>query len=154
MIAARGFAIKRRSHLAASPSSSSPTPNNPVILGDTMGELRKFYSLATVVLAGRSLVDLGPRQHGSDMIEPAALGKPVVVGPFTHNFAEPMNCFLAADAMRVIEANGLTSAIESLLSDPQSATAMGGRAKEVVRQKQGATARHVEIILKQLERAP
>lgn len=153
LIAARGFAIKRRSHAAA--PTSPPNPNNlPIILGDTMGELRKFYSLATLVLVGRSLVDLGPRQHGSDMIEPAALGKPVVVGPFTQNFTEPMNCFQASDAIRVVEANALTSAIGSLLLDPAAAAAMGGRAKEVVRQQQGATGRHVDIILKQLERSP
>ena len=35
----------------------------PVVLGDTMGELRKFYSLAEVVFVGRTLVDLGPRAH-------------------------------------------------------------------------------------------
>ena len=71
----------------------------PVILGDTMGELRKFYSLADVVFVGRSLVDLGPRQHGSDMIEPAALAKPVIVGPFTANFAEAVRKFRDADAI-------------------------------------------------------
>ncbi len=221
LIAARGFAIKRRSHVAA-PSPSSSNPNRPVILGDTFGELRKFYSLATVVLVGRTLVDLGPRQHGSDMIEPAALGKPVVVGPFTQNFAEPMNCFLAADAIRVVgvhgkvggrvsspspstsgeasgigdcpragrgegrpdrasktltpgplpeyrergelfgppnrsrsrvvEANELVVAIDSLLIDLSAAVAIGARAKEVVRQQQGATEKHVQIILDQLNR--
>ena len=62
----------------------------PVILGDTMGELRKFYSLADVIFVGRTLVDLGEKQHGSDMIEPAALAKPVIVGPFTGNFADVM----------------------------------------------------------------
>src|SRR5438067_3469846 len=80
----------------------SETAVPPVILGDTMGELRKFYSLADVVFVGRSLVDLGPRQHGSDMIEPAALAKPIAVGPWTHNFAESMAKLREADAVREV----------------------------------------------------
>jgi 3-deoxy-D-manno-octulosonic-acid transferase len=52
-----------------------------VILGDTMGDLRKFYSLATVIFVGRSLVPMG----GSDMAEAAALGKPTLFGPHAFN---------------------------------------------------------------------
>jgi 3-deoxy-D-manno-octulosonic-acid transferase len=125
-----------------------------VILGDTMGELRKFYSLADVVFVGRTLVDLGPRQHGSDMIEPAGLAKPTVVGPFTGNFAEVMNRFRAADAIREIRtAAELANAIGVLLSDQAAANAMGARAQNVVRTSQGATARHLALILDELNRA-
>jgi len=59
--------------------------------------------MADVVFVGRSLLDLGDRQHGSDMIEPAALGKPVIVGPFTANFADAMRQFVASDAMLVVQ---------------------------------------------------
>ncbi|HEY2585782.1 MAG TPA: 3-deoxy-D-manno-octulosonic acid transferase [Tepidisphaeraceae bacterium] len=122
-----------------------------VVLGDTMGELRKFYSLADVVFVGRTLVDLGSRQHGSDMIEPAALAKPTVVGHYTGNFAEVMNQFRAADAMReVATPDELRVAIEVLLSDRDDAAAMGNRAQDVVRREQGATGRNVEIILRYL----
>src|SRR5439155_9849604 len=96
------------------PSSASAVP--PVILGDTMGELRTFYSIADVVFVARTLVNLGPSQHGSDMIEPAALGKPVIVGPFTGNFAEAMNKFRAADAiMEVVDEQSLVQTISVLL---------------------------------------
>ena len=65
IISKEGFPVVRRSR-----------PDHPVsaaiILGDTIGELRKFYAMADVVFVGRTLVDLGHRQHGSDMIEPAA----------------------------------------------------------------------------------
>jgi 3-deoxy-D-manno-octulosonic-acid transferase len=116
-----------------------------------MGELRKFYSLADVVFVGRSLVDLGPRQHGSDMIEPAALAKPVVVGPWTHNFAEPMNRLRDADAVRIAaDPADLRRHLSALLSDPGAAAAMGRRAQDVVRREQGATGRHVEVILEAL----
>lgn len=131
------------------PPLDPPVP--PVILGDTMGELRKFYSLASIVFVGRTLVDLGPRQHGSDMIEPAALGRPVIVGRFTGNFAEAMRKFREADAMlEVDDAAALTESVRVLLSTPAEATAMGRRAQNVVRQEQGATARHVDLILQHL----
>jgi 3-deoxy-D-manno-octulosonic-acid transferase len=116
-----------------------------------MGELRKFYSLATVVFVGRTLVDLGPRQHGSDMIEPAALAKPVIVGPWTHNFAEPMSRFRESDAVRVVaNERELIEAVSALLSEPARAAGMGRRAQEIVRREQGATGRHVELVLQHL----
>src|SRR5690606_10044041 len=108
MIERAGFACVRRSRSIGGgqdagdrmAEAARDTPQLPaVVLGDTMGELRKFYSLADVVFVGRTLVDLGHRQHGSDMIEPAALAKPVIVGPFTHNFADAMRKFRAAEAM-------------------------------------------------------
>ena len=136
-------------------SPSAPRNSQPVILGDTMGELRKFYSLADVVFVGRTLVDLGSRQHGSDMIEPAALAKPVIVGSFTGNFAAVMSCFREADAVREVH-NGreLMQQVGLLLNDHQSAQAMGCRAQAVVRREQGATTRNVSIILAQLEKNP
>jgi 3-deoxy-D-manno-octulosonic-acid transferase len=143
------FKALRRSK-AEPPPVDSPVP--PVILGDTMGELRKFYSLADVVFVGRSLVDLGPRQHGSDMIEPAALGKPIIVGPFTSNFDYAMRKFETSEAaMVVVDGETLSEAVRVLISTPAEAKAMGARAQAVVREQQGATARHVEIIIRWLK---
>jgi 3-deoxy-D-manno-octulosonic-acid transferase len=146
LIEAAGFPLIRR-------SNPQPAIRNPqsIILGDTMGELRKFYSLAGVVLVGRTLVDLGPRQHGSDMIEPAALAKPVVVGRYSGNFAEVMNAFRSARAIEEIDDPALLGgAVERLLTDRAASSEMGRRAQDVVRREQGATARHVEIILEHL----
>src|SRR5204863_4310191 len=147
LIRSTGFSLVLRSQ--STPTTSSSNPAVPaVILGDTMGELRKFYSLAGVVFIGRTLVDLGPRQAGSDMIEPAALAKPVIVGPYTANFAEVMRCLSEADAVRVAGSGGaLRRQVESLLASPADALAMGRRAQEVVRHEQGATARNVDVIL-------
>jgi 3-deoxy-D-manno-octulosonic-acid transferase len=125
----------------------------PLILGDTMGELRKFYSLADIVIVGRTLLDLGEKQHGSDMIEPAALGKPVVVGPFTGNFAEPMRALLAANAIRqVTTSDQLLQVLDAWLRDPAAAADVGRRAREVVLANRGATARHVQVIASHLSR--
>jgi 3-deoxy-D-manno-octulosonic-acid transferase len=139
------FRVLRRSRRETLPADP-PIP--PVILGDTMGELRTFYSLATIVFVGRSLVDLGSRQHGSDMIEPAALAKPIIVGPFTANFAGAVRKLRAAEAL--LEADdgpSLGESVRVLLHTPGEATAMGRRGQEVVRREQGATGRHVEAIL-------
>jgi 3-deoxy-D-manno-octulosonic-acid transferase len=104
------------------------------------------------VFVGRTLLDLGSRQHGSDMIEPAALGRPVIVGAFTGNFAEPMAQFRAAKAMiEVGTAAELSEAIAELLGNPAGAREMGERARGVVRARQGATARHMEVILRQMK---
>jgi 3-deoxy-D-manno-octulosonic-acid transferase len=116
-----------------------------------MGELRAWYTLADVVFVGRTLVDLGPRQHGSDMIEPAALGKAVVVGVYTANFAAPMARFVAAEAMKVVTTGGeLGDQIGALLDNPTRAAALGRRARQVVLDEQGATDRHVRAIVQLL----
>jgi len=108
-----------------------------VLLGDTMGELRKFYALAAVVFVGRSLVPLG----GSDPMEVAALGKPVVVGRYTGNFRHPVDALRAADAIRVVDgAAELSVAVGAMLGNPSLARQLGARAREVVVRHQGATA--------------
>jgi 3-deoxy-D-manno-octulosonic-acid transferase len=145
IITRAGFSLIRRS----SPPSQLPT--DAVVLGDTMGELRKFYSLADVVMVGRTLVDLGPRQHGSDMIEPAALAKPVIVGSFTANFTEVMNAFLADRAMvQLKDPAELRDTVDRLLRDSTDAAEMGRRAQTVVQREQGATTRHVALIAEHL----
>jgi 3-deoxy-D-manno-octulosonic-acid transferase len=117
-----------------------------------MGELRKFYSLASVVFVGRTLVDLGPRQHGSDMIEPAALAKPIIIGPWTHNFAEAMQRLREANAVvEVSDGSAMATTIQSWLEAPDDAREIGRRAQVVVQQNQGATARHARIILDNLK---
>jgi 3-deoxy-D-manno-octulosonic-acid transferase len=148
IIQSAGFPLVRR-------SSHVPCAGNSVVLGDTMGELRKFYSLANVVFVGRSLVNLGSRQWGSDMIEPAALAKPVVVGPWTHNFAEAVRSFKTAQA--IVEVTGesaLVKTIDRWINDTTEAAELGRRAQEVVRENQGATARHVAVILRYLSDHP
>lgn len=145
MIRTEGFELERRSQPSANHSPAA------VVLGDTMGELRKFYSIADVVFVGRSLVDLGHRQHGSDMIEPAALGKPVIVGPFTTNFADAMLKFRNNNAIaEVANADELYTVMRRLLSEKAFAFETGGRARSVVAAEQGATNRHAEVILRHI----
>lgn len=140
---------QRTGHAPVRRSARTPGPDDRVLLGDTLGELRLFYAAADVVFVGRSLVDLGPKQHGSDMLEAAALGKPVVVGPFTGNFADAMQRLREADAVvEVASADELHDRVLHLLDHPDQAAAMGTRAADAVRRGQGATALHADHILR------
>jgi 3-deoxy-D-manno-octulosonic-acid transferase len=149
LIAGAGFACIRRS---ACPDglASPPYADSAVVLGDTMGELRKFYSLADVVFVGRSLVPLG----GSDPMEVAALGKPIVVGPHMENFESPVNSLRDADAIRVVEtAPALSSLVSELLADAEERKRLGAAARDVVLRSQGATQRTVDRLVRLLAEA-
>lgn len=118
-----------------------------VILGDTMGELRKFYSLADVVFVGRTLVEMG----GSDPMEVAALGKPIVVGPHIDNFRLPVAALSSADALRSVDSgDALAAAVEGILQDKALAEGLGSRARDVVISHQGATQRTACAIVRML----
>lgn len=153
LIQGAGFVALRRSHVKsgkvnAAAAVAAAHGDSPVVLIDSLGELRDFYALATVVFVGRSLLDLGPRQHGSDMIEPAALGKPIVVGPFTSNFADAMTQFRRSSAVaEVADAPALFAATLTLLKNPSAAATTGAAAKEVTQAQRGASARHADAIL-------
>jgi 3-deoxy-D-manno-octulosonic-acid transferase len=109
---------------------------------DTIGELRAAYALADVVIIGRSFGAL----YGSDPIEPVALGRPVVCGPRMADFDSSMGPLLDADAVVQVGAAGLAEAIEWLLGDDGERRAMGQRGRRVIREQQGATGRHAEMI--------
>lgn len=143
LIVDRGYACLRR---------STGTPVFPervegtrhVYLGDTMGELRKFYGLATVVFVGRSLVRMG----GSDVMEPAGLAKPILIGPHTENFVEAVALLTAAEACRKVGgAAEIVATLNELLGSPKKRAAMGAAARRVIVERRGATQRIVERIV-------
>ncbi len=144
LITQAGFQCVRRSECGDG-VRIDPHGGRTVLLGDTMGELRKFYALADVVFVGRTLVPLG----GSDPMEVAALGKPIIVGPFSDNFRDPVEALKRADAVRVVEdADALAAAVAALLDDPEGSTRCGSRGRQVVIDHQGATARTVDAVLR------
>jgi len=143
LIERAGFSCVRRSRY---PDGAAPAPSagNCVILGDTMGELRKFYSLASVVFVGRSLAPLG----GSDPMEVAALARPIIVGPHMENFAEPLRKMQKADCIRVVDSSiSLAVAVREILSDGELARSLGRRAREVVLKNQGGTRRTADRLV-------
>ncbi len=129
--------------------AAGDVPRDAVLLGDTMGELRKFYALASCVFVGRSLVPMG----GSDMIEAAALGKPTCFGPHTFNFPQADE-LAASGCRRVADARELEQALDAWLTDPAAADQAGRDAQQYVRTRQGATRRNVEMICRILGRTP
>ncbi|MGA2916487.1 MAG: 3-deoxy-D-manno-octulosonic acid transferase [Sedimentisphaerales bacterium] len=115
-----------------------------VILGDTMGDLRKFYSLATVVFVGRSLVPMG----GSDMMESAAMGKCTIFGPHTFNFKQPVQVLLQAQgAIEVAGEKELRQAIQKCLNEPQFAQKIARNGQQIIRDNQGATEKSISAII-------
>ena len=147
VISGAGFDLVRRSERGDG-AGGKVSPDS-VILGDTMGELRKFYSLASCIFVGRSLVEMG----GSDMIEAAALGKPTAFGPHTFNFPQAER-LAEHGAARVADVEALKVQLDAWLSDPASAERDGEAGREYVRTQQGATRRNVEMICEVIGRVP
>lgn len=143
LIVQRGYACLRRSTGAPVVPSAVPEPR-PVFLGDTLGELRKFYALATITFVGRSLVPMG----GSDVMEAAGLGKPVLVGPHTDNFTEAVNLLMAEGACRrVSSADALALAVSDLLRHPERRVQMGKAGQAAILSRRGATAATVNKLI-------
>jgi 3-deoxy-D-manno-octulosonic-acid transferase len=153
-IEAANWSMARRSR---QPDGAAAPPQTPdVILGDTIGELRKFYAHADVAFVGRSLVPMG----GSDMIEAAALAKPIIVGPYNDNFADVVDRFAAANAICILTrcdddtphavAERLASAVDDALRNGES---RGQAARRVVQEHQGVTDRTVKKLIELLHHA-
>ena len=118
--------------------------STPVYILDTVGELLSFYSIAHLVFVGGSLVNKG----GHNILEPAALGKPVIFGPQMFNFKDISQLFLKnKGAVLVHNQKELVSSVRNLLNDPSLVTALGQHAKELIAQNQGATQRNLGFIL-------
>lgn len=133
-----------RSQKSDSTAAKHLLTQDEVFVLDTLGELRKLYYLSQFVFVGRSLVPLG----GSDMIEVAAMAKPVCFGPHTFNFAEPVDLLINHDAATLVaDANMLTEVLSQWVTHPESAAAMGQRARDTVVAQQGSTTRYVESLL-------
>jgi 3-deoxy-D-manno-octulosonic-acid transferase len=116
-----------------------------VILGDTMGDLRKFYCLAALIFVGRSLVPMG----GSDMIEATALGKCTMFGPHTFNFRQTVEVLLANNgAIQVNDGDKLLHTLKKCLLEPDYALEIARNGQDVIKKNQGATAKSIEQIEK------
>ena len=131
-------------------SGRHDVPPSGRFLLDTIGELRAAYSLADVAVIGRSF----GRLHGSDMMEPAALGKAVVVGPRVGDFQSTADALLAGDAMVQVDAVELPRALASLLADPARRKQLAENARAVIAKEQGATDRNAALIRAALPRHP
>ncbi|WP_095092371.1 lipid IV(A) 3-deoxy-D-manno-octulosonic acid transferase [Pseudomonas sp. Irchel 3A5] len=128
----QGFATVRRS------SGQPVTPQTSVLVGDTMGELLFLYALADIAFVGGSLVPNG----GHNLLEPAALAKPVLSGPHLFNFLEIAAMLRNANALiECGDAASLSAAVQSLFDQPQRAREMSEAGLQVMKANQGALQR-------------
>lgn len=118
------------------------------LLVNTTGELKLFYEHATVVFVGKSLT----AQGGQSPIEPAALGKAMVMGPHMQNFASITEAFVREGAaIQVQHADQLATTFFDLLNHPEKRDAMGRQAAKVVKENLGGIERTVDMIVRHLE---
>lgn len=166
LIEQHGWPVLRRSHLAANPAtipgedasakqavvtayagsrhdSAQRTHRPAVILVDTIGELAYVWGLADIAFVGGSFGDRG----GQNMLEPAALGVPVLFGPNVWNFQEIADQLCHAQAAwQASSPEHLESLLAQLLAEPQTRLRLGQRARQWVLASQGAVLRTLDVL--------
>ncbi len=131
-------------------SQGLPDPTTRVWLGDSMGEMAAYYAAADVAFVGGSLLPLG----GQNLIEAAACGAPVLVGPHTFNFAQATEDAIAAGAARrVTDAADLGRQLAELLAKSPLREAMVAAAGRFAAAHRGATSRSLALIARWRDRA-
>jgi len=113
-----------------------------LFLLDTIGELRQAYALADVVVVGRSFGEL----YGSDPMEPAALGKAVVMGPACEDFRAAVEALREAGGLIQTTREELAGVLTSLIEDPERRARLAEAARRCVEKRQGATDRHAALL--------
>jgi len=133
----QGYKIVRRSE------NGICTVETDIYLGDTMGELPLLYAACAVAFVGGTLVPVG----GHNLMEPAAVGVPIIVGPQVFEWAEITRQLIVAGAVRQVNnANELATELKLLLANQTLRDEMGRCGKLFVEQNRGALARLLEII--------
>ncbi len=128
--------VARTEHLSCDASTQ-------VFLGDTMGELPLFYAASDIAFVGGSLVRIG----GHNLLEPAALGLPVISGPHVFNAQDIADMFVELGACRIVKNAGeLAAAVGELLADGDKAADLGSKGQEIVRQNRGALTRLLDLL--------
>jgi 3-deoxy-D-manno-octulosonic-acid transferase len=137
LIARAGFPYQRRS------DDKPVAAGTRIVLGDSMGEMAAYYAACDVAIVGGSLLPFGAQ----NLIEACAVGRPVIVGPSTYNFAEAAQLAIdAGAAIRVEDAAGAIAAARELLRDPARVRSMGQAGLAFTLEHRGATARVIDLI--------
>ncbi len=140
LLAEAGVPFLRRSAL----DESRVLPLPGVLLLDTIGELAGLFRIADVVFMGGTLAHRG----GHNILEPAAFGRTVIVGPHMENFPTIIEAFRSAGAVvEIRSAEDLGPTVAGLLADPARRRQLGERARRAAAAEQGATGRALEAIL-------
>jgi 3-deoxy-D-manno-octulosonic-acid transferase len=123
-------------------------PGTEVVVADTMGELMTLMGAATLAFVGGSLVPHG----GHNVLEPAAWGVPILVGPHTFNFQRVTELLRDAKALEVVaDTDELTMAIADILGDEERQGQMRRSCLQVVENNRGALGRLQALVAAKLE---
>ena len=143
---------KRDLHVARSSMAEGGVGDRAdVLLVDTLGQLGRLYKLGVAAFVGGSLVPVG----GHNVLEPAALGVPVLFGPHTENFAEPAEALLRESAaLRVRDSGELARELCGLLGEPDRRERIARAAERVVARNRGALRRSVDLLVSTLDTNP
>jgi 3-deoxy-D-manno-octulosonic-acid transferase len=139
-IVAQGFRCQRRSRDLP---QSATAPECEVLLLDTLGELPEFYAAADVAFVGGSLVPVG----GHNLLEPVALGVPVLAGPALFSAPDVAQVLCGAGALKLVsDAAGLAGALGELLSSPAERARSAAAGRAVIEANRGALERLLGLI--------
>ena len=135
LITSAGYECQRRTRLKG--------PVRDVVLLDTIGELRAFYGACDIAFVGGSLVKVG----GHNLLEPAAMKKPVIFSRYMFNFKEISEALIqAGGGLMVKDKEELYVKLDNLLSDKQLSSTMGEKAFKVIAANSGATVRTIDAV--------
>jgi 3-deoxy-D-manno-octulosonic-acid transferase len=123
---------------------NTPIPTNTqVVLGDSMGELYTYYAASDFAFVGGSLLKFG----GQNLIEAASMGKPILIGKYTYNFAEATKgAVQTGAAIQVRDVEHLRSKIILLMDNPSKREKMGMAALDFSKASTGTTVRMMQLI--------
>ncbi|HEX6832158.1 MAG TPA: lipid IV(A) 3-deoxy-D-manno-octulosonic acid transferase [Rudaea sp.] len=139
-----GFATRTRSE------DGCATSDTQCFVVDTLGELLRFYAASDVAFVGGSLVAIG----GHNVLEPAAMSVPVIVGPNTFNFYEVTESLLEhGAAVRIDDGEELGATVTRLFADDKLRQSTGRAARMAFEREQGGVLRTVSIVEKVLDDA-
>ena len=136
---AQGLRVSRRSSWpAAGPAANGEAMQADIWLGDTLGEMALYYALSDVALLGGSFAPLG----GQNLIEAAACGCPVVMGPHTFNFLEAAERAEAEGAaLRVADTGEAVRCAIALVNEPRALAKAAHAGLAFAARNRGATQR-------------
>ena len=135
----------KKHHLATIHHSQGKAchPSTQVYILDTLGDLPLFYAASDIAFVGGSLVPGG----GHNVLEPACLGLPVLIGPHTYNFLEI--CHLLEQqgaAWRVMDSDQLASQVIVLLSDANLRHYAGEKGRQMVEENRGSSKQVIDLL--------
>jgi 3-deoxy-D-manno-octulosonic-acid transferase len=142
-LTSQGLAVVRRSSWDVGPPLQVPSEPLTVCLGDSLGEMPVYFQSADMALLGGSFMPLG----GQNLIEAAAFGCPVIMGPHTFNFAEAaQNAQQVGAAVRVSDMDSALDQVWVWLRQPAELASARQKGLDLVAQSRGAAQRYAQAL--------